>query len=312
MLGSTLLRCGLAALFALAAAPAPAADRVLVLTSLQPTYSIAHALAKGTAIDVQQAFPADIGMDQQSPYLARRRREDFIAAAQKAAAVVTIRKTWESDPLFPAVRRVNIRAIEIDASSPLSPELAGVALLPAGKDGANGAVSPYIWLNPTNAIRMTDIVAADLRRLSEADAKTIDANQVAFRQRILALKTEFEAKLAELDDPSVILLSPELGYLTGGLGVDVAATFTKPGFDWNDADAAALADKIAASGVRGVIAMAKPKDAVAAAIAKAGGRLAVLDPIDPGLAGADGKTDPDGFVMALRANFERLLTAMKP
>lgn len=58
--------------------------------------------------------------------------------------------------------------------------------------------------------------------------------------------------------------------------------------------------------------MTKPKDAVAAAIAKAGGRLAVLDPIDPGLAGADGKTDPDGFLTALRANLDRLLAAMKP
>ena len=308
MLGSTLLRCGLAALFALVAAPASAADRVLVLTSLQSTYSIAHALAKDTRIDVRQAFPADIGMDQQAPYLARRRRDDFIAAAREADAVVTIRRTWEAGPLFPAVRRVNIRTIEIDASSPFSPELAGVALLPAG---AKGAVSPYIWLNPANAVRMTDIVAADLRRLSEADAKIIDANQVAFRQRILALKTEFEAKLAELDDPSVILLSPELAYLTSGLGVDVAATFAKPGFDWTDADAAALVDKMATSGVRGVAAMGKPKDMVIAAIAKAGGRLAVLDPIDPGLAGADGKTDPDGFITALRANLERLLAAMK-
>lgn len=312
MLGSTLRRSGLAALLVLAAVPASAADRVLVLTSLQPTYSIAQALAKGTKIDVRQAFPADIGMDQQASYLARRRRDDFIAAAKEADAVVTIRKTWEADPLFPAVRRINIRTIEIDASSPLSPELAGVALLPAGKDGAKGAVSPYIWLNPTNAVRMTDIVAADLRRLSEADAQTIDANQVAFRQRILALKAEFESKLSEIDDPSVILLNPELAYLTGGLGVDVAATFAKPGFDWTDADAAALVDKMASSGVRGVVAMGKPKDAVAAAIAKAGGRLAILDPIDPGLAGADGKTDPDGFLTVLRANLERLLAAMKP
>lgn len=309
---------GLAVVLILLSMPVEAADKVRVLTALQPTYSIARALAKDTAIEVHQAFPADTGMDQQAAYLARRRRDDFIAAAKQADAVITIRRVWEADPLFSSVRGWNIRVVEIDASTPFAPELAGVALLKWTKDGAAGSaehpgtLSPYIWLDPTNIVRMTDIVAADLRRLSEPDAKTIERNQQAFRGSILALKVEFESKLAELDDPSVVLLSTDLAYLTNGTGVHVAASFPKSDFDWTDTDVKALTDKMMATGVRAVLAAGKPKDSVAAAIAAAGGRLVVLDPMDPGIAGADGQLDPAGLVTALRRNLEQLLAAMSP
>src|SRR5262249_1453150 len=155
-----------------------------VLASLQSTYSIAYALAKDTAIDVRPAYPADIGMEQQADWLAKRRRPDFIASAKSAAAGDNIRRVWGLYPRYPAGRAQNIRVIEIDASTPFSPEMAGVALLGQGKDAGGQiakAPSPYIWLNLTNAVRMTDIVGADLRRLSEADAKAIDRNQQRFR-----------------------------------------------------------------------------------------------------------------------------------
>jgi ABC-type Zn uptake system ZnuABC Zn-binding protein ZnuA len=309
---------GLAAVLALASLPVAAADKMLVVTALQSTYSIAHALAKDTAIDVQAGFPADIGMDQQSAWLSQRQRKDFIAAAKQATAVVTIRRVWDADPLFPATRGLNIRAVEIDASTPFAPELAGVALVQVGKNGVPvsndrpGTVSPYIWLNPINAVRMTDIVAADLRRLSEADAATINRNQQDFRGALIAMKADFDARLAEIEDPSVIALSSDLAYLTTGLGVDVAAFFPKSDYDWTDADVKALVDKMTTTKVVAVIAPRKPKDSVAAAIAGAGGHLAVLDLMDPGSADADGKLAPDGLIQSMRGNLDRILAALKP
>ncbi len=318
MLAYRLRGRGLAIALILASLPAAAADKILVLTALQSTYSIASALAKDTAIEVQAGFPADIGMGQQSAWLSQRQRRDFIAAAKRADAVVTIRKVWSADPLFPAARALNIRVVEIDASTPFAPELAGVALVQVGKDGVPvsndrpGTVSPYIWLNPINAIRMTDIVAADLRRLSEADAATIDRNQQAFRGSLIAMKANFDAKLAEIDDPSVLSLSSDLAYLTTGLGVDVPAFFPKSEYDWTDADAKALVDKMKASKVVAVIAPGKPKDAVAAAITAAGGHLAVLNLMDPGTADADGKLASDGLIKAMRSNLDQILAVLKP
>lgn len=307
----------LAAALVLNSLPAVAADKALVLTALQSTYSITRALAKDTAIDVQAAFPADIGMDQESAWLSQRQRRDFIAAAKQADAVITIRRVWDADPLFPATRALNIRVVEIDASTPFDPALAGVALVQLGKDGIPvsndkpGTVSPYIWLNPINAIRMTDIVAADLRRLSEADAATIDRNQQSFRSALIAMKADFDGKLAEIDDPSVISLSNDLAYLTTGLGVDVAAYFPKSDYDWTDADVKALVDKMTASKIGAVIAPRKPKDSIAAAIAAAGGHLAVLELMDPAAA-ADGKPAPDGLMKAMRSNLDKILAVLRP
>jgi ABC-type Zn uptake system ZnuABC Zn-binding protein ZnuA len=318
MLAYRFWACGLAAALVLVSLPAAAADKMLVVTALQSTYSIASALAKDTAIEVQAGFPTDIGMDQQSAWLSQRQRRDFIAAAKRADAVVTIRRVWSTDPLFPAARGLNIRVVEIDASTPFAPELAGVALVQVGKDGTPvsnnrpGTTSPYIWLNPINAVRMTDIVAADLRRLSGADAATIDRNQQAFRGLFIAMKANFDAKLAEIEDPSVISLSSDLAYLTTGLGVDVAAFFPKSEYDWTDADVTALTDKMKASKVVAVIAPGKPKESVAAAIAAVGGRLVVLNPMDPGIVGADGKLDPDGLVKAMRSNLDAILAVLKP
>src|SRR5260221_8742553 len=108
MLAYRLWGRGLAIALILASLPAAAADKILVLTALQSTYSIASALAKDTAIEGQAGFPADIGMGQQSSLLSQRQRRDVIAAAKRADAVVTIRKVWNAYPLFPAARAVNI------------------------------------------------------------------------------------------------------------------------------------------------------------------------------------------------------------
>jgi len=304
---------GAATVPTLIALPAMAADKHLIMTSLQATYSIAHALAKDTAIEVRPGFPADVGMDQQAAYLAKRRRVDFITAAQQADAVIAIRRIWDTDPLYPAVRAQNIRAIEIDASTPFAPEMAGVALLDTtkkvGEETIRG-ISPYIWLSLTNAIRMTDIVASDLRRISAPDAATIDRNQQQFRGAIMALWVGFEGRLADIDASAVILLNQEFRYLMADVGVDVAASFGRSDFDWTEADVAALRETITKTGARAVIAAQKPKDTVVAAIAAAGGRLAVLNLMDPGVATADGQLDPNGLLAATRANLDALLAVL--
>jgi ABC-type Zn uptake system ZnuABC Zn-binding protein ZnuA len=293
-----------------------AESKVLIITGLQSTFSIARALAKGTSIEVQAAFPPDIGMEEQSSYLSKKRRADFIAAAKRADAAITIRRIWNLDPLFAAVRAQNIRTIEIDASTPFAPEMAGVALLETAKmQGAEGehrpgTVSPYIWLSLTNIVRMTDIIAADFRRLSEADAQTIDRNQQQFRAPLLAMRSQFDGKLADIDNPSVILLNSNLGYLMTDLGVDIAASFAKSEYDWTDEDVKTLLDKMKKSGTSAVMAAHKPKDRIAAAITAAGGRVAVLDLIDIGVADQDGQLDAGGLLKVTRSNLDALLTAL--
>lgn len=296
----------LAASAPLAVPRARAAAPVLVLTGVAATFSIATRLAAGTAIAVQPAFPADIGMQDQAGWLTRRNRPAFQAAARQAQAVIALRSVWPADPVFPEVRRQNIRAVEIDAASSFQPELAGVATLRR----PGGAVLPLVWLAPGNAIRMIDIVAADLRRLAPPDAEAIAANQAKLRGEVFALRTAAAAKLSDLDDPAAIALAPEAGYLLADLGIRVAARPARAEPDWSDQDRAALADQWAAAGTRAVVATQPPADATAALIARLGGRVALIDPLDPGQPAADGGPDPESLPRALRANLDALIAAL--
>lgn len=302
------------ALFALpllaVAGPARAeAGGPVVVAGLQATFSILAALTQGASVRALPAFPADIGMSQQSAWLARRARPTFLAAARQADAVVSIRAAWDGDPLFPEVRRQTIRAIEIDASRSFAPELAGVATLMSDGEGGRRAL-PEIWLSLTNAVRMTDIVAADLRRLAPDDAARIDANHAACRGRLLALRAAAEARLAALDDPAAILLSPKLAYLLGDLGIRIAASVAKPDFDWTEADRADFAARFAAAGTRLAVAAQPPSDAVAALIARLGGQVVALDPLDPGAALPDGQLDPQGYLAGQTRNLDAVLAGL--
>ena len=300
-----------APLLALAPRAARASERVVVLAGLQATFSIATALARNTAIEVLAAFPADTGMAEQADWLARRTRTDFMAAARRADAVIGIRAVWPADPLYPEVRRRNIHAIEIDASASFQPELAGVATLatPAG-DGARREASPFIWLSLTNAVRMTDIAAADLKRLNVPDAAQIERNQADFRGAILALRGEYEARLAAFDDPAAILLAPALRYLLSDMAVRIAAVFAKSDVDWTADDRTVFAAAFKRSGTQTVVAAQPPVAGIAAMITALGGKLAVLDTLDPGLAMPDGSRDPDGLLRGLRGNLAALSGAL--
>jgi hypothetical protein len=55
----------------------------------------------------------------------------------------------------------------------------------------------------------------------------------------------------------------------------------------------------------------KPKDSVAAAIAAAGGHVAVLNMMDPGVADADRKLDPAGLIKTMRSNLDKILAVLK-
>lgn len=288
--------------------PARAGGRVTVLTGLQATFSIASALARGTQIEVIAAFPPDTGMADAAGWLAKRARPDFVAAARLADAAIGIRAVWPADPLYPEVRRQNIRAIEIDASASFQPELAGVAALSAAT--AAGATQ-YIWLSLANCVRMTDIVAADLKRLSEADAGQIERNQAAFRSTLLKLRATAEARLAALDDPAAILLTPALAYLLSDMAVRTAAIVAAPDSDWTEAGRTAFAATFARAGTRAVVAAQPPAPETAALLAKLGAKLAVLDTLDPPHSTPDGLCDPDGLLRGLDANLTALLGVLE-
>ncbi len=287
-------------------------DRVLVLTALPATYSMASALSKQTSITVQNVPERPRPMTALGDYLETRAdqlREQF----QAADAVITIGKLWSDDPLFTAVRQANVRVVDIDASKPWSTTLEGVsvAMQPRGNvpwtepdDTARGP-SVFFWLSPANGARAAEIVAADLMRLSPKDADQIRTNLGGYRRTLLDLKLEYEVKFATLADAQVFALSPEFVYLTTDLGLFVGGYFFKQDIDWTQGDADHLTSYLKDHGIRVVIHKWEPGPPIRAAIERANARLVVLDTIDLGVQAA-GPLSESSYVDLLRANLQAL------
>ncbi|VVP85591.1 hypothetical protein PS910_02387 [Pseudomonas fluorescens] len=265
--------CGLPAV-AVAAQPVTAvahAEAPLVLTTLPVTHSLATALLDGTSVQLKRAAPANLPATRQPSYFSGRGGASLQKAALQADAVIALRSIWKDDPLYPMARRSNIRIVEIDAARPVDGALSGIAV-----QGDN-AFSAYPWMNPTNLGRMADVLANDLERLVPADKVRIQSNLAGIKRQLLELASSSETRLAEADNLSVVSLSDRLGYLAGGLNLDVVDSPLPPEDNWDDAALKALGETLKQQDVALVLHHRQPEAAVAKVIAAAGARLLVVD-----------------------------------
>jgi ABC-type Zn uptake system ZnuABC Zn-binding protein ZnuA len=294
-----------------------AAGGVTVLTTLPVTYSIATALAKGTHVTVQNVPDNGRRMNAQQNYFtlqADKLQDQF----KHADAVITIGKLWQDDPLFVAARSANIRVVDIDATKPYSDTLEGVTVAFEPATDAPWATaegrpertpSVNYWLSLSNGARAADIVGRDLMRLAPADAAKIKENLGSYTRDLLALKVDYEKKLAALPDVSVYALGGGLVYLTNDMSIFVDGYFIKQDINWTDADAAAFSKYLKDNGIRVVIHQWDPSDAIKAAIDKGGAKLVVLDVGDAPIV-ENGHLVADGYTRVLRSNLDKLYQAL--
>lgn len=283
--------------------------RQTVMTGLQATHSLTSELTAGTGIDVAFAFPATMRMEQQATWLEQKARPDFAALAGKAAAAVTLTRAWEGDPLYVWARMGNVRVVPIDAAMPFNPKVTGIGVLQ--RDHGKGTL-PWAWHSLSNAMRMTDIIAADLKALSPADAPAVERNQVALKAALQKLKMDYEGRFLEAGLPGLWALTDRFAYLTQDFGLDVVGQTLADTYDWKPEDYARLTAAIKAQDARVVLDWRKPSPEMEAAIANAGARLVVLETMDPPLRLPEGGVDPKGFLAAMNRNLEALHAAMRP
>lgn len=301
----------------------PAQNQPLVLTCLQATYSFASVLTKGTSIKVVDLSSAGYPMKRLNSYF-KKHEEQIKGYFTKADAVITIRNVWKQDPLYVYARKRNIRVIEIDASTPFDPDLTGVSVLevPSGAallPGARGnvspgkdrrAISPYIWLSLSNASKMLGVIAADLKRLSPADAAAIAKNLVSFKKELFGLMLEYENRFACLESFDVFGLTDVFPYFTNDLNIHVRGYFLKDDFYWTEEDLANLAMRLQQDNIKVVIHKWEPKPEIVRAIKGAGARLVVLDSMDPG-SRVKGVLDPGGYLKMMRKNLSAIAEAFE-
>ncbi len=306
----------LAASAFLPGASAGAAEPLRVVASLQPLYSIVSALAQGANIEAK-AVPAALPGLAQLPRAMARLSAAEADVLGKADAVVSIPSIWPEDPSFREARARNIRIVQVDAARSLAKGAASVMLTQTPVSNVEWRVaaqdrlaSPYVWFSLPNAIRMAEIVADDLKRLSPDDAARIETNLKSFTRDMQALRAEFDAKFLQLEDPQVFALTDRFVYLTNDLGLFISGYFLEDDLRWSPDDLAAFSSFLMARGVKRVIHHWRPSDEIVAEIARAGAQLVLLDDGEATSADGSAHPDPTRYQSILRRDLQALHDAL--
>ena len=270
----------------------------IVITSIQPLYSLTSYLTKGTDIKVYTPFGSETSMTMSKEAI---REEGFdLSVAKKAQAVVDIAKVWPEDVIYGKARMNKINIVEIDASYPYDEKMTTIFF----SDYSNGNVNPYIWTGSKNLVRMVNIISRDLIRLYPQNKAKIEKNVNKFTNDLLKLENEANEKLLSVDNPSVISLSENLQYFLNDM--NIFAEYV----DYDSVTAENIANLVRDKGIKVVISDRWLKKNVIKALKDAGGEFVIINTLDIPM-DKDGKMDPEAILKAFKENTDNLIEALK-
>ncbi|MED5604649.1 zinc ABC transporter substrate-binding protein [Fusobacterium pseudoperiodonticum] len=270
----------------------------IVITSIQPLYSLTSYLTKGTDIKVYTPFGSETSMTMSKEAI---REEGFdLSVAKKAQAVVDIAKVWPEDVIYGKARMNKINIVEIDASYPYDEKMTTIFF----SDYSNGEVNPYIWTGSKNLVRMVNIISRDLIRLYPQNKAKIEKNVNKFTNDLLKIENEANEKLLSVDNPSVISLSENLQYFLNDM--NIYAEYV----DYDSITAENVANLIKDKGIKVVISDRWLKKNVIKALKDAGGEFVIINTLDIPM-DKDGKMDPEAILKAFKENTDNLIEALK-
>ena len=270
----------------------------IVITSIQPLYSLTSYLTKGTDIKVYTPFGSDISMTMSKESI---REEGFdLSIAKKAQAVVDIAKVWPEDVIYGKARMNKINIVEIDASHPYDEKMTTLFF----SDYSNGKVNPYIWTGSKNLVRMVNIIARDLIRLYPNNKAKIEKNITKFTADLLKIENEANEKLLSVGDAEVISLSENLQYFLNDMNIYTEYV------DYDSVNAQNIVKLIKDKGIKVVVSDRWLKKDAIKALKDAGGEFVVINTLDIPV-DKDGKMDPDAILKTFKENVDNLIEALK-
>jgi len=270
----------------------------IVITSIQPLYSLTSYLTKGTDIKVYTPFGSETSMTMSKEAI---REEGFdLSVAKKAQAVVDIAKVWPEDVIYGKARMNKINIVEIDASYPYDEKMTTIFF----SDYSNGNVNPYIWTGSKNLVRMVNIISRDLIRLYPQNKAKIEKNVNKFTNDLLKIENEANEKLLSVDNASVISLSENLQYFLNDM--NIYAEYV----DYDSVTAENIANLVRDKGIKVVISDRWLKKNVIKALKDVGGEFVIINTLDIPM-DKDGKMDPEAILKAFKENTDNLIEALK-
>ena len=269
----------------------------IVITSIQPLYSLTSYLTKGTDIKVYTPFGSDVSMTMSKDSI---REEGFdLAIAKKAQAVVDIAKVWPEDVIYGKARMNKINIVEIDASHPYDEKMTTIFF----SDYSNGKVNPYIWMGSKNLVRMVNIIGRDLIRLYPKNKAKIEKNITKFTADLLKIENEANEKLLSVGNAEVISLSENLQYFLNDMNIYTEYV------DYDSITVENVAKLIKDKGIKVVVSDRWLKKNVIKALKDAGGEFVIINTLDIPM-DKDGKMDPEAILKGFKENTDNLIEAL--
>ena len=269
----------------------------IVITSIQPLYSLTSYLTKGTDIKVYTPFGSDISMTMSKEAI---REEGFnLAVAKKAQAVVDIARIWPEDVIYGKARMNKINIVEIDASHPYDEKMTTLFF----SDYSNGKVNPYIWTGSKNLVRMVNIIARDLIRLYPNNKAKIEKNITKFTADLLKIENEANEKLLAVGEAEVISLSENLQYFLNDMNIYTEYV------DYDSVNAQNIVKLIKDKGIKVIVSDRWLKKDAIKALKEAGGEFVIINTLDIPM-DKDGKMDPEAILKGFKENTDNLIEAL--
>lgn len=269
----------------------------IVITSIQPLYSLTTYITKDTDINVYNAFGSETSMTMSREAI---NEENFdLSIAKKAQAVIDIAKIWYDDTIYRKARMNNIKIIEIDASFPYDNKVSSLFF----NEFSNGKTNFYVWLGTKNLIRMANIIARDLARIYPKQKEKIEKNIIVLTNKILEEERISDSSFMNAKSLEVISLSENIHYLLNDINLYIE--YENP----ENINAENVAEIMNKKGIKVFVSDRWLKKNVIKAIKDAGGEFVIINTLDIPM-DLNGKMDPDALLKAYRENRQNLLNAL--
>ncbi|USD39353.1 hypothetical protein [Ferrimonas sp. SCSIO 43195] len=203
----------------------------VVLTHLPVNHFLGQQLTQNTQIDVRYLVPKRYGINRLTHWFSAKVSEQQARQwALEADAILNFASLWPSDPLYPLLRQYNIRLVAIDSGNPQHPKAATVAL----RYGADGQVSPYVWLNLSNLKTMVNNVGRDLASLYPEQAGQISINQQRLLKAIAKQERLNQDWLFDHEVEEVVVTGDKLSDFVFGNNLFQVGHISLPLDQWQD------------------------------------------------------------------------------
>src|SRR5215208_471161 len=296
----------LLAVLATAAAPAPAAAQLRVVTSTTDLYDIARAVGGNKIV------AAHIGEGYQDPHFIEA-KPSFVLQLRNADVWAFVGLDLEIGwmPLLldgarnPKIRMGGTGYLDVSTAIPVLDRPQG------NVDRSQGDVhplgNPHYWRDPENGKRIARLFKAKFSQLDPKNEDTFEKNEKAFEARIDAAAREWASQLARIKGKPVVAWHTSWRYFAEYTGVNIVGFMEpKPGVPPSPSHLAGLMQTIRQTGARVIIMEPfydrKTADLVAS---RTGAKVLILPPSVGGVKGLD------DYIAVMRYDIQQLAAAVQ-